>query len=51
MTAGAEIKQQRTRIAVLEHLLEEGLRNGYFDHPSCSPSWLAEVRKAIQLTL
>jgi hypothetical protein len=47
MTAGIEIKQLRTRIALLEQLLGEALRNGYIDQVAVSPSWLTEVRKAI----
>jgi hypothetical protein len=34
--------------AELEQLLGEALRNGYFDQATCSASWLAEVRKAVQ---
>ena len=41
------LDRMQKRSAELEQLLGEALRNGYFDQATCSPSWLAEVRKAV----
>jgi hypothetical protein len=42
------LDRMQKRSAELEQLLGEALRNGYFDQATCSPSWLADVRKAVQ---
>jgi peptidoglycan hydrolase CwlO-like protein len=44
---GAEIQRLRERVALLNSLLGEALRHGYLNASACSPTWLAEARKAV----
>jgi len=43
----AELQRLQTRCALLESLLGEAIRLGYFDEKACSPSWLKEARRAV----
>jgi hypothetical protein len=43
----AELRRLKTRCALLESLLGEPILLGYFDEKTCSPSWLKEVRRAV----
>jgi hypothetical protein len=45
----AEIARLRKRCALLQSLLGEGIRAGYFDPAKCSPSWLLEVNREIAI--
>lgn len=44
---GAALQRLQTRCGLLESLLGEGMRLGYFDQETCSPCWLKEARKAV----
>ena len=43
----AQLQRLQTRCALLESLLGDAIRLGYFDEKNCSPSWLKEARKAV----
>lgn len=42
-----EIARLRTRCALLESLLGEGIRHHYFNEAVCSASWLLEANQAV----
>ena len=46
-----KIAQLRERCALLEQLLGEGIRHGYFDPAKCSASWLLEANAAVSILL
>ena len=46
---GAEINRLQTRCALLQSLLGEGIRAGYFDPAKCSQSWLLEANREIAI--
>jgi hypothetical protein len=43
------INRLQTRCALLQSLLGEGIRAGYFDPAKCSPSWLLEANREIAI--
>jgi hypothetical protein len=49
-TKDVEIARLRERVALLDSLLGECLRQHYYDEARVSQSWLAEAHKAVAST-